>query len=95
MVTIAGALAKAHAKGIDSKVKPRVSAVHLTEISERPSTYFFAVRTLDSGLELSPSLSPRPASSANTARNPSRSSSCGWTSPTPWSLPDRGRRCST
>jgi hypothetical protein len=44
MVTIAGALAKAHAKGIDSKVKPRVSAVHLTEISERPSTYFFAVR---------------------------------------------------
>jgi hypothetical protein len=44
MVTIAGALAKAHAKGIDSKRKPRVEAVHLTEISERPSTYFFAVR---------------------------------------------------
>jgi hypothetical protein len=44
MVTIAGALAKAHAKGIDSKRKPRIEAVHLTEISERPSTYFFAVR---------------------------------------------------
>lgn len=44
MVTIAGALAKAHAKGIDSKRKPRIEAVHLTEISERPSTYFFALR---------------------------------------------------
>jgi hypothetical protein len=44
MVTIAGALAKAHAKGTNSRRKPQVKAIHLKEISERPSTYFFAVR---------------------------------------------------
>jgi hypothetical protein len=45
MVTVAGALAKAHAKGSTSKRKPFVKAIHLKEVSERPSTYFFAVRT--------------------------------------------------
>jgi len=43
MVTVAGALAKAHSKGIGSPRKPRIHAIHLKEVSERPSTYFFAV----------------------------------------------------
>jgi len=44
MVTVAGALAKAHSKGIGSPRKPRIHAIHLKEVSERPSTYFFALR---------------------------------------------------
>lgn len=46
MVTVAGTLAKAHAwlPDDEQKWKPKIHALHLTEVSERPSTYFFRLR---------------------------------------------------